>query len=99
MKKKKSYTIQGSSDAWIPLEDETRRPDNFQPVFVLAAEYGKPYVPAICRFWQSDMENSEPKFYLDRDSYGLDYNSDVGTLVKFWMPVPLPLEVKQVEMF
>jgi len=96
---KKQFTIRGDSAAWIPLEDETRRPDNLQPVFVLAAEYGKHCVPAICRFWQSNVEGSEPKFYLDWDAYGLNHNVDVGSIIKYWMPVPLPLEVKQVKMF
>jgi hypothetical protein len=67
-------------------------------VIVAAWEYGcDPHI-FIAHFWKSSLPGQPPKFYLD-PAYCYDSpQSDIGSVVHFWMSLPeLPIQKEEIK--
>jgi len=79
---------------WLTLDT---LPELNQRVVVAAWEFGCAPEYFIVRYWHSTAPGQPPKFYLDT-TYCTSVPIDVGSVVKFWMPLPeLPPQVSTSE--
>jgi hypothetical protein len=57
-------------------------------LIVACQEFGQPLVYAVARCWISVDFPLLPKFYLDREFYGLANLMEIAQPVRFWMLFP-----------